>query len=122
MGILKVGKVIYALLKDTASVFPMVADEGTKFPFIIYKRTGTQIGDTKDIYNYSETAYIEVILATEDYETSISLAEEIKTKLEHFRGQIEGITVTCIKMTDAAEDFAGDCYTQRLNFSVEISK
>jgi hypothetical protein len=120
MSILKVGKAVYSLLKDIAPVFPLVADEGTKYPFIVYKRTSTNTLNSKDVYNFQELAMIELNIAAEDYEGSVSLAEKVKEKLEHYRGQVEGITIRGISMTDSSEDWMNDCYAQRLMFEFNI--
>ena len=39
MSSLQVGRAIYTLLKGF-NAYPLVADEGATYPFIIYKRTG----------------------------------------------------------------------------------
>ena len=55
MGCLQVGKAIKELLakENITNVYPLIADEGTTFPFVIYKRTSLVPSNTKDRYNYS---------------------------------------------------------------------
>ena len=36
---LRIGEAIYARLKQFKNVYPLVADEGTTFPFMIYRRS-----------------------------------------------------------------------------------
>ena len=51
---LQVGKAIYNLLSNDANVtgrvqnkiYPLIADTGTTFPFIVYRRTGIEPSDT----------------------------------------------------------------------------
>ena len=51
---LQVGKAIYNLLSNDANVtgrvqnkiYPLIADTGTTFPFIVYRRTGKCINST----------------------------------------------------------------------------
>jgi hypothetical protein len=121
MSILQIGKAINKLISEiTPNVFPLIAEAGTKFPFVSYRRSGTQTSDTKDRYNYSEFAYIELAIYTNDYQSGISLAERIKSKLERFKGEIEGITINSIVLANGVEDYVGEAYLQSLTFSIEI--
>ena len=49
-----VGKAINTILKDSkiTNVYPIVADLGTKFPFIVYRRTGLNPSSSKDVFSY----------------------------------------------------------------------
>ena len=60
---LQVGKAIYNLLSNDANVtgrgtkikiYPLIADTGTTFPFIVYRRTGIEPSDSKDRFIYKE--------------------------------------------------------------------
>ena len=98
----------------------MVADEGTTFPFIVYRRTGLQPASTKDRYNYKEMASLEIIVAAENYTDSIQLAEKVKNILEHTRGTYNDIKVGEISLSESDEDYIEDTFIQRLNFNIEI--
>lgn len=50
MNGLEVGRAIYTALDGIKNVYPLVADKGTTFPFIVYRRTGLQHSTTKDRY------------------------------------------------------------------------
>ena len=122
MSSLQIGKAIYAILarNNITKVFPLVADEGTTFPFVVYKRSGLEPSDTKDRYNFSELATLDIIVAANTYEESISLAERIKDILEHSRGAYNGINIGGITLDDADEDYLEDTFIQKLTFKIEI--
>jgi hypothetical protein len=69
MSSLQIGKAIYTILvkNKITKVFPLVADEGTTFPFIVYKRSGLEPSNTKDRFNYSELATLDIIVAASTY-------------------------------------------------------
>lgn len=122
MSSLQIGKAIYAILaqNNIQKVYPLVADEGTTFPFIVYRRTGLQPTSTKDRYNYKEMASMEIIVAAENYTDSIQLAEKVKDILEHTRGTYNDIKVGEISLSESDEDYIEDTFIQRLNFNIEI--
>ena len=102
MSSLQIGKAIYTILakNNISKVFPLVADEGTTFPFIVYKRSGLEPANTKDVYNFSELAPLDII----------TIAEQVKDILEHSRGTSAGITIEEITLDDADEDYLEDTF------------
>lgn len=122
MNSLQIGKAIYQLLNQNGitKVFPLVADEGTTFPFVVYRRTGLTPASTKDRYNYSELAVIDILVASSDYESGNNLAITIKDLLEHSRGNCNGINIGDIYLVDATEDYIEDAFIQKLTFNIEI--
>ena len=122
MNSLQIGKVIYQILNGNGinKVFPLVADEGTTFPFVVYRRTGLMPASTKDRFNYSELAAIDILVASADYESGNALAITIKDLLEHTRGTYGNINVGDIYLVDASEDYIEDAFIQKLTFNIEI--
>ena len=119
MSGLQIGKSIKNILKDY-KVFPLIADEGTTFPFIVYRRSSLLPSNTKDIYNYKELATLEVIIAASSYNQSINIAEEVRAKLEHNIGSYNGINIGEIKVIDASEEYLEDSFIQKLTIQIEI--
>ena len=122
MSSLQIGKAIYTILakNNISKVFPLVADEGTTFPFIVYKRSGLEPANTKDRYNFSELATLDIIVAANTYEESITIAEQIKDILEHSRGTYADINIEEITLDDADEDYLEDTFIQKLTFKINI--
>ena len=115
-----VGKAIYTMLEGINNVYPLVVDKNVKFPFVVYRRTGMQAANTKDRFCYSETATVEVLVASDKYEESIDTASIVLYRLEHTRGEYNDIIISEIELIDAAEDFIEDTYIQKLTFKIEI--
>lgn len=122
MSCLQVGKAIKDILakEQITKVYPLVADEGTTFPFVIYKRTALTPASSKDRYNYSYMITMEVTIAASTYIDSVDLAEQIYTLLEHTRGTYNSIKINEINLIDASEEYLEDSFTQKLIFNIEI--
>jgi len=52
MNGLEIGKAIYKVLDGTATVYPLVADLGASYPFIVYRRASVIHSSSKDRFNY----------------------------------------------------------------------
>lgn len=120
MSGLQIGKAIKSILSGIDKVYPLVADEGTTYPFVIYRRSGLYPSTTKDRYSFREMATVELIVAAATYPDSISLAEKVKGTLEHTRGKFNDIVIGDITMINADEDYLEDAFIQKLTFQIEI--
>ena len=67
MSGIQIGKTIRTILNGIDNVYPLVADEGTTYPFIIYRRSSLNPSNTKDRYNYKEVATVEILIAANNY-------------------------------------------------------
>lgn len=124
---LKIGRVIHEKIKDIIRIFPIIADKGVEGNFAVYRRTALNVSDTKDLYNYEEVAYMDIIVVSSTYDCSVELAQAIKIRLEAVNGDFEtakeeAITIGNIEMTNASEDWQNDAYIQRLTFKINIEK
>lgn len=122
MTSLQIGKAIYSILADNGitNVYPLVADEGTTFPFIVYRRIGLTPSSTKDRFNYKEMATVELIVASSTYDSGVELAEQVKSTLLGKRGTYNEINIGDIYLEDADEDYLEDTFVQKLTFNIEI--
>lgn len=125
---LKVGRVIHTELSDIAPCFAIVAENGTKFPFITWRRTALSCIDTKDFYNVQETATMVITIAATTYAESLQLAQAVKIRLDHRAGRKyeteteDPIYIDEIRLTNASEDYVDGAYVQILTFDVKMSK
>ena len=117
---LRIGEVIYARLKQFKNVYPLVADEGTTFPFMIYRRSSGYSISTKDGI-WSSVANIDVMIAAQSYEESIELADKVLLQLESTHGNVAGFDIWSIRMVDSNETYIENSFIQELKFSVEFS-
>lgn len=122
MDSLNIGKAIYTILQTSIDIdkkiYPLIADEGTTFPFIIYKRTGLTPESTKD--NTNENVSVEINIASSNYSESIDLAIEVRKALEHKKGTYSDIAIEDIVIDDATEDYIEDTFIQTLTFKIEL--
>ena len=77
------------------------------------------------MYNYSETANVEITIAATTYNESVQIAQETKVRLEQLKGKFEtatedAITLNDCTMVNASEDFIDDAYIQKLTFEFDI--
>jgi len=86
----------------------------------VYRRAGLTPSDTKDVYNVQETVSIEITVASDKYEESITLAQTIKDILDKKRGSYGGLQIRSINLYDASEDFIDDTFIQTLTFNITI--
>lgn len=122
MDSLNIGKAIYTILQTSVDIdkkiYPLIADEGTTFPFIIYKRTGLAPESTKD--NTNENVSVEINIASSNYSESIDLAIKVRKALEHKKGTYSDIAIEDIVIDDATEDYIEDTFIQTLTFKIEL--
>lgn len=127
MTTIQIGKVINALLNADRSlsemignrVFPIVSKEGTQYPFVVYRRNSVTPTYCKDGLA-SETASVDVVIASNTYTNSIEVADRVRAAIDKRACVFQDTTVTNIEMTTAEEDFVDDTYIQTLNFNFTI--
>ena len=132
MDSLEIGKVLNNFLLNDETVtnligskiFPIVADQGTTYPFVCYKRTNLELSNSKDRFNTRETAYITFIVATRNYRESVDIAKALKHCFYEKRAELDGIKINEIELTSASEDYVtdSDAFVQYLNFKIDIIK
>lgn len=114
-------KSIYKLLvanKDLVAMvdnkmFPLIANENTTFPFVVYQRDSIYTEYTKD-GKYCDNINISINIAATTYNQSIEIAELVRTAVEGKR--IDDIS--SIRLISMNEDYLEDTYIQNLQFNV----
>lgn len=125
MSCISIGKAIKSLLVSGLSktdvknkIYPLIADEGTTFPFIIYRRNSITPESDKDYTN--DSVYIQIMIAANNYAESVDLAEKVRTSLIHKNGTIQTIPVEDITLEDGSEEFIDNTFVQNLIFKITI--
>lgn len=107
-----IGKLIYPKLREVAPTYPLVAENTTKFPFIIYRTTQTRPENTKDgIYDWIYT--IEVNVVDDKYDTACDLCNRTLDKL------LELETALDINIESVSEDFQEDAYIKQIQIIIK---
>lgn len=126
---IQIGKAVYQLLSSDTGVtervenriYPLIADQSTIYPFIIYKRTGIEPMASKDKFICSEITTVDVVVASDRYDESIEVAELVKDALIGKNGIYSGIKVVDIDMISADEDYIEDTFIQNLTFNIKTN-
>lgn len=116
----RIGEAIYAILKPFQKVYPIIADEGTTFPFVVYRRASGYSQSDKDGI-YSAVTTIEVKVATQEYPEGVKLADQIVDVMEKTKGKVAGFDIWQIRMTDGNENYIDNTFIQTMTFTVEFS-
>lgn len=118
----KIGQEIRnAILSSTAvknavdtKVFPLIANAGTTFPFIVYRRSSYSPLSDKD--TLTESVYMEIAIITTNYEQSVSIANDVADVLIHYESSI----IEEIKITNISEEFISDSFVQKINLQIDL--
>lgn len=109
---INIGKLIYPKLQSVCATYPLVAENTTKFPFIIYRTTATRPELTKD--GYCEWVYtIQVNVVNDKYDKVCELCNKAIDKL------LELETVLDINIESVSEDFQEDAYIKEIQIIIK---
>lgn len=111
-AILLADSTVHSLVGD--KVFPLVANAGTTFPFIVYRRNGYRPYSNKDYTD--EVAYIELAVLSDNYIDGVQLADAVGNALNEKETQ----TIDEILIENASEEFNNDTYIQKINLKITI--
>lgn len=121
---LRVGKSINHLLTNSdvntivnGRIFPIIADQGTAYPFITYRRNGSGNDSNKDSI-YEDTTTVELVIASVSYQESMDIAVKVREALEKKRYD----NIKDIRLVDASEDYVSEAFIQNLVFTIKIKK
>lgn len=128
MTTLQIGKIIKTLLLSNErlksyigdKVYPLIADNSTTFPFIVYRRSAIEKSSTKD--DADESVNLEIYIVCDKYYQSISIAEEVRKSVEHRKGTFENLYIDDIIITDASESFEENAFVQYLTITIKTQK
>lgn len=132
MSHLRASTAVYSILSQHRDLtdlvqnrlFPIIADEGTAFPFIVYRRLGlseTPKYFNKDLASSGGEAVVEIMVVSNDYDESIEVAEKVINALQGKRGTLkDGTVISQIKLEDSDEDWIDNSFVQRLTFKISL--
>lgn len=109
---INVGKLIYPKLAQVCSTYPLVAENTTKFPFIIYRTTQSRPETTKDgIYDWIYNIQVNVV--SDKYDTVCDLCSTAVDKL------LELEEVLDINIESISEDYVENAYVKEINIIIK---
>lgn len=127
MDSLRIGKEIFSILNGSeeltkivgTSIYPIIVEKETNYPFIVYKRTNIIPDYTKD-FHFKDSVLVDIICVSNDYSESVEIASIVRNLLEDKSFRLQGIE--SIKLDSADEDFTDDAYIQTISFNITITK
>lgn len=119
---LLIGKLIYQKLNPlTSKVYPIVAENGTTFPYIVYKRTDlSSITFTKDGGCEDTCSYV-ITIVSDKYDEGVELANEVRSIMEKPKLIGNDLVINSNRLISANESYEDDAYLQELNFNCKIN-
>lgn len=111
-------KELMKVVKPT-SIFPIVAQANTKYPYIVMQRTGIRASYSKAGIT-EDNVTLEIIAISNDYSQSIDIAQLIRETIDGKRYRSDEIEIDDIEVESITEEFAENAYLQRLVFSMKI--
>jgi hypothetical protein len=122
---LNIGKYIYSTISGddqiTCKVYPLVADNDAKFPFIVYRRSGLVSGTTKDGLTEDDVT-VEIVIVSDKYSVGLDLAIKVRNLLEKQSVIYEDIEINDTTLNLATEEYSDNSYIQRMQFDMKINK
>jgi len=119
---LRIGKIVYSKIGSLVNnrCYPLIAENGTTYPFIIYQRDSLDSTFCKDGV-YEDEVNVSVRVVTDTYNEGIDLAQSVREAMTFNNYTIEdGGTYTSL-MVQADEEFTNDAYVQTLIFRITIN-
>lgn len=116
---ISINKHIFSILTSDKSlkemvgtkIFPIVADDDVKFPYIILERTSITPYTYKGGVGYDKVTF-QIKIADSDYINTINIAEKVRELLELKTSKY----FKRIEFSSCIEDFMNDTYRQTLQF------
>ena len=109
---INIGSLIYSNLGDLVDThcYPLIAEQSTEYPFIIYRSSSTAPNTAKDgIYEWEHS--VEISIVDEEYDTCCNILESVCNRLL----AMEGSEVDEVILDSISEDFIENAYVKNVN-------
>lgn len=107
-------------MKVSNNIFPIVAEDGTPYPFITYKRTGLTSNGCKDGY-YEDEVRVEIKAICSTYIQSVEVINRIRDLFERQHIKYEGMNIEDTYIENASENYEYNAFTQTINLVLKIN-
>lgn len=110
--------IIPGMLSGIIKTYPLVADEDTKYPFCVYRRSAyspiQEAGRSTGGYNID----YEITIVAQTYTQSLELLDEVITLFNNYKGIVDGIAIHDIDISGAEEYYNDTAYVQEFTIRV----
>lgn len=116
---------IVAVIGNGISVYPIIAEETSAYPYIAYTREGLTLGRSKDGIHEESITYTLNIYTGNDYSRGLDIANTIIDTLTDWRylntdtQQQQRIDISIIS---SSETYVGDSYLQALSIEIRADR
>lgn len=128
-----IGKVIYGRLTTDAAVtgicgsniFPDIAPQNVQYPFMVYTIINSLPVDFKDGQSNLEEITLQIDVYTNNYETTQTLANNVRNRLDRFVGTVNNISVQTIRyMSSDSQVYNADLnvYWMSMDFMAKMKR
>ena len=100
------------------NIYPVIAPEGTKGPFILYQRDKYKKSYSK-MGVYEEECHVLITIVADDYDTAIALAFLVDDTLQGGHTNPETGCSLTIELIDSTEGFDDNKYFENLTYSIK---
>lgn len=110
---INIGSLIYKNIGDLVEdrCYPLVADQSTNYPFIIYRSTSTAPNTSKDgIYEWEHS--VEITVCDDEYDNCCAILESVVYRLLGMTG-VDNVEIDAVN-----EEFIDDAYVKILNVRI----
>lgn len=123
MTAISINKYIYNILINDEiikgyvgnKIYPMVAEETTTYPFIIYKKNSLTTEYTKD-GRTTDIADISITIVATDYTTTVDVMERVRELFENKRSEY----FKEVRLISNVDEYIDNAYIQEITFSIKI--
>lgn len=116
---LKFNKYLYNVLSTNLTdvgIFPIIAEQGAKYPYIIFTRDNVYTHTSKDGYYIDNVEFSVEIYTGNDYSRGVEIATQIREILDDWK-KSEELSIIHTTLKSASEIYIEDTYQQRLEFT-----
>ena len=128
-----IGKVIYGRLSTDAAVtgvcglriYPDIAPQNVAYPFCVYTIINSIPVDYKDGQSNLEEVTFQIDVYTNNYDTTQSLSDSVRNRLDRFVGTVNNISVQTIKyMASDSQAYNADLnvYWMSIDFMARMKR
>ena len=113
---INIGSLIYSNIGDLVSThcYPLIAEQSTEYPFIIYRSSSTAPNTAKDgIYEWEHS--VEISIVDEEYDTCCNILESVCNRLLAM-DEVDDVVIDNI-----SEDFIENAYVKNVNVRLYTS-
>jgi hypothetical protein len=107
---INIGSLIYSNIGDLVDThcYPLIAEQSTEYPFIIYRSSSTAPNASKDgIYEWEHN--VEISIVDEEYDTCCDILEAVCNRLLAM-DEVDDVVIDNI-----SEDFIENAYVKNVN-------